>query len=272
MDNNSFAVGYALGWKRGSSGGSSSIKDDTFDDIIANKAEIATLWQDSTFKITLNVWYNEEFRGGTIDYSYISNYFSGSPRSSVYVRTHNFFCVLIVYKNSVPQYVVFLNSSYDNTNTPRPIFTYTDTYSFTSNNGHTYWYQSNRADFSATRWVFDPCTGFEFTTDNSGMWNGCMKFKTKGTAVYTPYRRFVTSWSGDTPVLQDWQRDPDVTVSTYNDLDYTRTNAKSANLILPSYSRFTKLTHDDYQTLMNELIYAVNSSLGITVEMPNIIT
>lgn len=253
-------------------GGSSSIKDDTFDDIIANKTEIATLWQDSTFRITFNTWYNEEFRGGAIDYSYIANYFSGSPRSSSYVRTHNFFCVLIVYKNSVPQYVALLNSSYDNTNTPAPIFTYADTYSATSNNGHTYWYQAVRADFSATRWVFDPCTGFEFTTTNNGMWDGCMKFKTKGTATYASYSRQVSSWSGDTPVLEDWQRDPDVTVSTYNDLDYTRSNAKSANLILPSYSRFTKLTHDDYQTLMNELMYAVNTHLGVNVEMPVIIS
>lgn len=255
-------------------GGSPSIKDDTFDDIIANKTEIATLWQDSTFKITLNMWYNEEFRGGAREWSYISNYAIGSPRSSFYVRTHNFFCVLIVYKNGVPQYVVLLNSSYDNTNTPNAIFTYTDTYSYVSNyeSGHTYWYQATRADFSATRWVFDPCTDFEFTTDNSGMWNGCMKFKTKGTATYASYRRHVSSWSGDVPVLQDWQRDPDVTVSTYSDLDYTRSNAKMANLILPSYSRFTKLTHDDYQALMNELMYAVNTYLGVNVEMPVIIS
>ena len=270
MDNNSFAVGYVLGWKRGSDsgGGSSSIKDETFDDIIANKTEIATLWQDSTFKITLNVWYNEDVRGGVRDFSYISNQ-TISPKSSFYVWTQNWYAVVIVYKNNVPQYAAFLNSSYNNQDVPGTLFTYTKNMSTAMWGNHTYWYQSAYADFSNTVWTFDPVTAFEFPT-SSGMWNGCMKFKTAYSAPYVAYTRSHT-WDGDTPVLSDWSgRNLTMSGTTY--FDYTRTNAKQANIILPSYSRFTKLTHGDYQQLINELMYAVNTYLGINVEMPNIIS
>lgn len=271
MDNNSFAVGYVLGWKRGSdSGGGSSIKDDTFDDIIANKQEIVTLWQDNTFKITLNVWYNEDVRGGTRDYSYISNQTTYTPKSSFYVWTQNWYAVVIVYKNNVPQYAAFLNSSYDNTDVPRPLFTYTKNMSAVSHDStHIYWYQWAYADFSSTVWTADPVTAFEFPS-SSGMWNGCMKFKTAYSARYTAYNRSL-SWDGDTPVLSDWTGQA-MTISSAHDWDYTRANAKQANIILPSYSRFTKLTHGDYQQLINELMYAVNTYLGINVEMPNIIS
>ena len=58
MDNNSFAVGYVLGWKRGSDsgGGGSSI----FDDIITNKVEIGTIYSDDTYRISLNLWYTND--------------------------------------------------------------------------------------------------------------------------------------------------------------------------------------------------------------------
>lgn len=266
-----FEEGLATGLLLGDGGGGSSIKDDTFDDIIANKQEIVTLWQDNTFKITLNVWYNEDVRGGVRDFNYISNNpFGYTPRSSFYVWTQNWYAVVIVYKNNVPQYAVFLNSSYNNQDVPGTMFTYTKNMNAVSHdNIHTYWYQSAYADFSNTVWAFDPVTAFEFPT-SSGMWNGCMKFKTAYSAPYVAYTRSHT-WDGDTPVLSDWSG-RNLTMSDTTYFDYTRTNAKQANLILSSYSRFTKLTHSDYQQLINELMYAVNTYLGINVEMPNIIT
>ena len=268
-----FEEGLATGLLLGDSGGSPSIKDDTFDDIIANKTEITTLWQDNTFKITLNMWYNEDgdVRGGVRDWSYISNaQTSYTPRSSFYVWTQNWYAVVIVYKNNVPQYATFLNSSYNNQDVPGTVVTYTKTMNVVSyDSSHVYWYQSAYADFSNTVWAFDPVTAFEFPT-SSGMWNGCMKFKTAYSATYVAYRRSHT-WDGNTPVLSDWSGQS-YTASDNTYFDYTRANAKQANFILASYSRFTKLTAGDYQRLINELMYAVNTYLGVNVEMPNIIT
>ena len=114
MDNNSFAVGYVLGWKRGSdSGGGTTHYDDVYHDILTNSRQVYR-FSTGIYSFGLNLWVSERlehFNGAVWDNGdYQEDKRNGTAIAGHLVtdRRFNFFWVALVYKNSQPQYACLL--------------------------------------------------------------------------------------------------------------------------------------------------------------------
>ena len=113
MDNNSFAVGYALGWKRGSDSGGGSYYDSVYHDILTNSRQVYR-FSAGIYSFGLNLWVSERlehFNGAVWEYG---NY-REDTRNGVAIAGHlttdrrfNFYWVALVYKNNQPQYACML--------------------------------------------------------------------------------------------------------------------------------------------------------------------
>ena len=116
MDNNSFAVGYALGWKRGSdSGGGTTHYDDVYHDILTNSRQVYR-FSAGIYSFGLNLWVSErlEHFNGAIweDSNYREDTRNGTAIAGHLAtdRRFNFYWVALVYKNNQPQYACMLNN------------------------------------------------------------------------------------------------------------------------------------------------------------------
>jgi hypothetical protein len=114
MDNNSFAVGYALGWKRGSdSGGGTTHYDDVYHDILTNSRQVYR-FSAGIYSFGLNLWVSErlEYYNGAVwdngDYQEDKRNGTAIAGHLVTDRRFNFFWVALVYKNDQPQYACLL--------------------------------------------------------------------------------------------------------------------------------------------------------------------
>ena len=116
MDNNSFAVGYVLGWKRGSdSGGGTTHYDDVYHDILNNSRQVYR-FSAGIYSFGLNLWVSERlehFNGAVWD----NGDYQEDTRNGTVIAGHlltdrrfNFFWVALVYKNNQPQYACLLSS------------------------------------------------------------------------------------------------------------------------------------------------------------------
>ena len=116
MDNNSFAVGYVLGWKRGSdSGGGTTHYDDVYHDILNNSRQVYR-FSTGIYSFGLNLWVSERlehYNGAVWDNgAYQEDKRNGTAIAGHLVtdRRFNFYWVALIYKNNQPQYACLLNN------------------------------------------------------------------------------------------------------------------------------------------------------------------
>lgn len=116
MDNNSFAVGYVLGWKRGSDSGGGSYYDDVYHDILTNSRQVYS-FSEGIYSFGLNLWTTERTdlsQGAVWDQNpYGEDTQSGAAIAAHFAtdRRFNFHWVAVIYKNNAPQYACLLMTS-----------------------------------------------------------------------------------------------------------------------------------------------------------------
>lgn len=116
MDNNSFAVGYVLGWKRGSDSGGGSYYDSIYHDILQNSRQVYS-FSEGIYTFGLNLWTTERTdpnQGAVWDQNpYGEDTLNGSATAAHFAtdRRFNFHWVAIIYKNDAPQYACLLMTS-----------------------------------------------------------------------------------------------------------------------------------------------------------------
>lgn len=292
MDNNSFAVGYVLGWKRGSdSGGGGHIetRDTTYEDILANHQEIGTIWDDGTFKLTLNIWATENIRGGIPLASHMiqsnSNY---PPVSGAFELVQMYYAVIIVYKNGEPQYAKLLNSKNNDSGIiANAQGAYSTSFDIDPDGSGVKWYEWSRVFFieqtKAGIWTPANITDFSFATIG-GIWEPRGHIKFKVTADITADMIYASRRESRGPngeiILSDWNYsvEPVLGKISATVLDYT--SGSSGAQIFPSWgssgyvigTTFTNLSSRPFKALLEELYYHGNLALGANVEMPDIIS
>lgn len=290
MDNNSFAVGYALGWKRGSdSGGGGHIetRDTTYEDILANHQEIGTIWDDGTFKLTLNIWATENIRGGIPLASHMiqsnSNY---PPVSGAFELVQMYYAVIILYKNGEPQYARLLNPpGNDSGVVGNSQGAYSTSFDIDPDGSGVKWYEWSRVFFTdqIKAGIFSTAsiTDFSFVTIG-GLWDitGHVRFKISAnlTADMIYALRQESRGPGGEIILSDWSYRTDTMTIPATLLDYTSPSKKGAR-VFPGHgsgltigTTFTNLSSRPFKALLEELYYHGNLALGANVEMPDIIS
>ena len=208
MDNNSFAVGYVLGWKRGSDSGGG--QPSTFDDIISNKIEIGTIYSDETYRITLNLWWTNDMTVAQCAGLHTMEDANSYPLSIMAAAdglTNRCYLIFITYENNNPICATICRKG-DNTT---PYFTGEDlTYRCTSSaaGNKTAWYKQAESLRKDGTWTFGNITdiapisqgGSGSPTPNQKIhWTNRFEFKVTGTLNYQ-YRSRRYSSAG----LSDW--------------------------------------------------------------------
>ena len=113
MDNNSFAVGYVLGWKRGSDSGGGSYYDSVYHDILNNSRQVYS-FSEGIYSFGLNLWTTErtDLSQGAVwnQNPYGEDTRNGSATAAHFAtdRRFNFHWVAVIYKNDAPQYACLL--------------------------------------------------------------------------------------------------------------------------------------------------------------------
>jgi hypothetical protein len=220
MDNNSFAVGYVLGWKRGSDSGGG--QPSTFDDIISNKIEIGTIYSDETYRITLNVWYTEEPSVRDIPMAQ-QDWNTTYPISRVFDDFIGcWYLMFITYRNSIPVCATICRQEPNTSFAPiirgSKGYTRIQEYSGIYNR---VWFKSSETLLKDAVWTFGEITNIAPVSiggnisANKRRWWGAFEFKVDTTVNYRTRFRSYNSATGE---LNDW---------TYTDqslsltLDYT---------------------------------------------------
>lgn len=208
MDNNSFAVGYALGWKRGSDSGGG--QPSTFDDIISNKIEIGTIYSDDTYRISLNLWWTNDMTVAQCAGLHTMEDVNSYPLSIMAAAdglTNRCYLIFITYENNNSICATICRKG-DNTT---PYFTGEDlTYRCTSSaaGNKTAWYKQAESLRKDGTWTFGNITDIApISQGGSGSpspnqkihWTNRFEFKVTGTLNYQ-YRSRRYSSAG----LSDW--------------------------------------------------------------------
>ena len=208
MDNNSFAVGYALGWKRGSdSGGGGGGKPSTFDDIITNKVEIGTVYSDDTYRISLNLWWTNDMTVAQCAGLHTMEDAGSYPLSIMAAAdglSSRCYLIFITYENDAPICATICRKGDNST----PYFTGEDvSYRCTSSaaGNKTAWYKQAESLKRDGTWTFSDITDIApISQGGSGSpikihWTDRFEFKVTGTLNYQ-YRSRRYSSAG----LSDW--------------------------------------------------------------------
>ena len=237
MDNNSFAVGYVLGWKRGSEsgGGGSSI----FDDIITNKVEIGTIYSDDTYRISLNLWYTNDMTVAQCAGLHTMEDVNSYPLSTMAAAdglSGRWYLMFITYENNTPICATLCRNS--NNITPYIIgedVTYRCTSSTAGNK--TAWYKAAESLKKDGTWAFTEITdiapisqgGSGSPTPNQKIhWTNRFEFKVTGTLNYRYRSRTYNSTTG----FSDWTYLDTSSTFVFN---YTITGGGQIPLVIVSW-------------------------------------
>ena len=297
MDNNSFAVGYALGWKRGSDSGSGPTPptptpvygDSVLEEILENSFIIGTVCTYGEFRVELRLWQsNGMYTGGFNTYyrhfviannQYYPNLDNPGMHTPLFVSGGGI-AVFIVFKNSTP---IYANTACGAVTSGITVIGSGAVYINTTNHPATPPYHNKIVNYLSMYWdgtyditkasveIVEPIHNFELLTSGSGTsayWTGdirvAARIKWTSTRHDISYRGDDIGWEETTNV---YTLDSGREMNWVWDTSYTH-NRSSVYILPLSNSMYgttyfaDNLSSTDIRNLLSEFTYAVTSSFN----------
>lgn len=246
MDIASFAVGFALGRRKGGGGGG-GYRDSTFHYILDNYIPVYTYTINNTYtlKIGLCMMYDGNYikgkppvMDGNVVNAMGAEYDSRTDRRMYIIRpTSQVIMVLVMYKNSVPIYATYersLNIFSEN-------WAKWDTDRFSSA-----FFYKQQSDFSLDSALLVSCSYFDL---DEPYYSGSLEFDTDLTfSCTTSYQKYHTQTS-DNPLSVWVEKDGDRIVNTSSSLSVSYVN------LVSSYNNFTDMSTGDFWDEIQNIYY-----------------